>query len=142
MEIRPAEISEILKKQIASFDTEADVSETGQVLSVGDGIARIFGLQNVMAGELVSFPSAGLTGMAERRPAAELPPSDGGRLGGGRMSEPRDGDPDGDGDTVAADARRRGREGGWHRGTSGGEQPRCGGRSGSVGPGVQRGRSV
>ncbi len=64
MEIRPAEISEILKKQIASFDTEADVSETGQVLSVGDGIARVFGLQNVMAGELVSFPSAGLTGMA------------------------------------------------------------------------------
>ena len=64
MEIRPAEISEILKKQIASFDTEANVSETGQVLSVGDGIARIFGLQNVMAGELVEFPSAGLKGMA------------------------------------------------------------------------------
>ena len=64
MEIRPAEISEILKQQIASFDTEANVSETGQVLSVGDGIARIFGLQNVMAGELVEFPSAGLKGMA------------------------------------------------------------------------------
>ncbi|MBN8890831.1 MAG: F0F1 ATP synthase subunit alpha [Acetobacteraceae bacterium SCN 69-10] len=64
MEIRPAEISEILKKQIASFDTEANVAETGQVLSVGDGIARIFGLQNVMAGELVEFPSAGLQGMA------------------------------------------------------------------------------
>jgi F-type H+-transporting ATPase subunit alpha len=64
MEIRPAEISEILKKQIASFDTEADVAETGQVLSVGDGIARIFGLQNVMAGELVQFPGAGLSGMA------------------------------------------------------------------------------
>jgi len=64
MEIRPAEISEILKKQIASFDTEANVSETGQVLSVGDGIARVFGLQNVMAGELVEFPSAGLKGMA------------------------------------------------------------------------------
>ncbi len=64
MEIRPAEISEILKKQIASFDAEANVSETGQVLSVGDGIARIFGLQNVMAGELVEFPSAGLKGMA------------------------------------------------------------------------------
>lgn len=64
MEIRPAEISEILKKQIASFDTEANVAETGQVLSVGDGIARIFGLQNVMAGELVEFPSAGLRGMA------------------------------------------------------------------------------
>jgi F-type H+/Na+-transporting ATPase subunit alpha len=64
MEIRPAEISEILKKQIASFDTEADVSETGQVLSVGDGIARVFGLQNVMAGEMVEFPGAGLKGMA------------------------------------------------------------------------------
>src|ERR1700742_1507623 len=64
MDIRPAEISEILKKQIASFDTEANVAETGQVLSVGDGIARVFGLQNVMAGELVEFPSAGLKGMA------------------------------------------------------------------------------
>src|SRR6202167_6323465 len=64
MEIRPAEISEILKKQIASFDTEANVAETGQVLSVGDGIARVFGLQNVMAGELVEFPNAGVKGMA------------------------------------------------------------------------------
>ena len=64
MDIRPAEISEILKKQIASFDTEANVAETGQVLSVGDGIARIFGLQNVMAGELVEFPASGMTGMA------------------------------------------------------------------------------
>jgi F-type H+-transporting ATPase subunit alpha len=64
MEIRPAEISEILKKQIAAFDTEADVAETGQVLSVGDGIARIYGLQNVMAGEMVQFPGAGLRGMA------------------------------------------------------------------------------
>ncbi len=64
MEIRPAEISDILKKQIAAFDTEANVAETGQVLSVGDGIARIFGLQNVMAGELVEFPAAGIKGMA------------------------------------------------------------------------------
>ena len=64
MEIRPAEISEILKKQIAAFDTEVNVAETGQVLSVGDGIARVFGLQNVMAGEMVLFPSAGLRGMA------------------------------------------------------------------------------
>jgi F-type H+-transporting ATPase subunit alpha len=63
MEIRPAEISEILKKQIASFDTDANVAETGQVLSVGDGIAQVFGLQNVMAGELVEFPGAGLKGM-------------------------------------------------------------------------------
>jgi len=64
MEIRPAEISDILKKQIAAFDTEQNVAETGQVLSVGDGIARVFGLQNVMAGELVEFPSAGVKGMA------------------------------------------------------------------------------
>src|SRR5689334_18018493 len=64
MEIRPAEISDILKKQIAAFDTEQNVAETGQVLSVGDGIARVFGLQNVMAGEMVEFPTAGLKGMA------------------------------------------------------------------------------
>jgi F-type H+-transporting ATPase subunit alpha len=64
MEIRPAEISEILKSQIANFDTEANVAETGQVLSVGDGIARIFGLTNVMAGELIEFPGAGIKGMA------------------------------------------------------------------------------
>src|ERR1700689_3885532 len=64
MEIRPAEISEILKKQIAAFETEANVAETGRVLSVGDGIARVFGLQNVMSGEMVEFPSAGLRGMA------------------------------------------------------------------------------
>lgn len=64
MEIRPAEISDILKQQIASFDKESDVVETGTVLSVGDGIARVFGLQNVMAGELVEFPSAGQKGMA------------------------------------------------------------------------------
>jgi len=64
MDIRPAEISEILKKQIASFDTEANVAETGQVLSVGDGIARVFGLQNVMSGEMVEFPASGLRGMA------------------------------------------------------------------------------
>jgi F-type H+-transporting ATPase subunit alpha len=64
MDIRPAEISDILKQQIDHFDTEANVSETGQVLSVGDGIARIFGLQNVMAGEMVEFPGAGIRGMA------------------------------------------------------------------------------
>ncbi|MBV9537949.1 MAG: F0F1 ATP synthase subunit alpha, partial [Acidisphaera sp.] len=64
MDIRPAEISEILKRQIASFDTEANVSETGQVLSVGDGIARVFGLQNCMSGEMVEFPGAGMRGMA------------------------------------------------------------------------------
>ena len=64
MEIRPAEISEILKQQIAGFDAEANVAEIGTVLTVGDGIARAYGLQNVMAGEMVEFPAAGLRGMA------------------------------------------------------------------------------
>ncbi len=63
MEIRAAEISEILKQQIANFDAEADVSEVGQVLSVGDGIARVYGLDNVQAGEMVEFPT-GIRGMA------------------------------------------------------------------------------
>ncbi len=64
MEIRPAEISDILKQQIASFDTASEIAETGTVLTVGDGIARVYGLQNVMAGELVDFPTAGQKGMA------------------------------------------------------------------------------
>ncbi len=63
MEIRAAEISAILKDQIESFETEADVAEVGQVLSVGDGIARVYGLDNVQAGEMVEFPG-GLRGMA------------------------------------------------------------------------------
>ena len=60
MDIRAAEISAILKSQIANFGEEADVSDVGQVLSVGDGIARVFGLDNVQAGEMVEFPAAGL----------------------------------------------------------------------------------
>src|SRR5688500_12981227 len=64
MDIRAAEISAILKSQIANFGEEADVSDVGSVLSVGDGIARIFGLDNVQAGEMVEFPSAGVKGMA------------------------------------------------------------------------------
>src|SRR6201993_2268537 len=64
MDIRAAEISAILKSQIANFGEEADVSDIGQVLSVGDGIARIYGLDNVQAGEMVEFPSAGVKGMA------------------------------------------------------------------------------
>jgi len=63
MDIRAAEISKVIKDQIASFGTEAQVSETGQVLSVGDGIARIHGLDNVQAGEMVEF-SNGIQGMA------------------------------------------------------------------------------
>lgn len=63
MDIRAAEISKVIKDQIASFGTEAEVSEVGQVLSVGDGIARVHGLDNVQAGEMVEFPG-GLKGMA------------------------------------------------------------------------------
>ena len=63
MDIRAAEISAILKEQIANFGTEAEVSEVGQVLSVGDGIARVHGLDNVQAGEMVEFPG-GIRGMA------------------------------------------------------------------------------
>ncbi|HEX5263030.1 MAG TPA: F0F1 ATP synthase subunit alpha [Phenylobacterium sp.] len=64
MDIRAAEISAILKSQIANFGEEADVSDVGKVLSVGDGIARVFGLDNVQAGEMVEFPKAGVKGMA------------------------------------------------------------------------------
>ncbi|NGO49711.1 F0F1 ATP synthase subunit alpha [Allomesorhizobium camelthorni] len=63
MDIRAAEISAILKDQIKNFGKEAEVSEVGQVLSVGDGIARVYGLDNVQAGEMVEFPG-GIRGMA------------------------------------------------------------------------------
>jgi len=63
MEIRAAEISAILKQEIAHFGSEADVAEVGQVLSIGDGIARIYGLDQVQAGEMVEFPN-GVRGMA------------------------------------------------------------------------------
>ncbi|WP_156254327.1 F0F1 ATP synthase subunit alpha [Sandarakinorhabdus oryzae] len=63
MDINAAEISRIIKDQIANFGTEAQVSEVGQVLSVGDGIARVHGLDNVQAGEMVEFPG-GIKGMA------------------------------------------------------------------------------
>ena len=55
MDIRAAEISAILKEQIANFGNEAEVAEVGRVLSVGDGIARVHGLDEVRAGEMVEF---------------------------------------------------------------------------------------
>ena len=64
MDIRAAEISEILKKQITNFGAEAEVSDVGQVLSVGDGIARVHGLDSVQAGEMVLFTNSGTKGMA------------------------------------------------------------------------------
>ena len=63
MDIRAAEISAILKEQIKNFGQEAEVAEIGQVLSVGDGIARVHGLDNVQAGEMVEFAD-GTRGMA------------------------------------------------------------------------------
>ncbi len=63
MDIRAAEISKVLKDQIANFGNEAEVSEVGTVLSVGDGIARVYGLDQVQAGEMVEFPG-GVKGMA------------------------------------------------------------------------------
>ena len=63
MEIRPDEITTIIKKQIESFETTVELEEVGQVVQVGDGIARVYGLEKVMAGELVEF-SGGLMGMA------------------------------------------------------------------------------
>src|SRR4030088_202241 len=66
MDIRAAEISAILKDQIKNFGQEAEVSEVGQVLSVGDGIARVYGLDNVQAGEMVEFEN-GTRGMALNR---------------------------------------------------------------------------
>jgi len=63
MQINPSEVTKILKEQIKKFGEKAEVSEVGQVLSVGDGIARVYGLDNVQAGEMVEF-SDGIKGMA------------------------------------------------------------------------------
>ena len=63
MDIRAAEISSILKEQISNFDSASEASEVGQVLSVGDGIARVYGLDKVQAGEMVEMPG-GVKGMA------------------------------------------------------------------------------
>ncbi len=62
MDIKPGEITDILKREIKDYDREIDVAETGTVLSAGDGIARIYGLDNALAGELVEF-DGGLRGM-------------------------------------------------------------------------------
>ena len=58
MEINPSEVTKILKEQIKNFGEKAEISEVGQVLSVGDGIARIYGLDNVQAGEMLNFQMA------------------------------------------------------------------------------------
>ncbi|MCB1539191.1 MAG: F0F1 ATP synthase subunit alpha, partial [Alphaproteobacteria bacterium] len=63
MELKASEISAILKEQVANFNAMADVAEVGTVLSVGDGVARVYGLDGVRAGEMVEFPG-GIKGMA------------------------------------------------------------------------------
>src|SRR5687767_14371499 len=63
MAIQAAEVSAILRDQIMNFGREAEVAEVGRVLSVGDGIARVYGLDNIQAGEMVEFPG-GIQGMA------------------------------------------------------------------------------
>ena len=62
LDIKPAEITDILKREIREYGREIDIAETGTVLSVGDGIARVYGLDKAMAGELVEFPG-GVRGM-------------------------------------------------------------------------------
>jgi F-type H+-transporting ATPase subunit alpha len=62
--IRPDEVTSVLRSELGGFSTETDVYEVGTVLQVGDGIARLYGLSNVQAGELVEFPGSGVTGMA------------------------------------------------------------------------------
>ncbi|MFP6623103.1 MAG: F0F1 ATP synthase subunit alpha, partial [Myxococcota bacterium] len=55
MNIKPGEITDILRREIRDYDREIDVAETGSVLMAGDGIARVYGLENALAGELVEF---------------------------------------------------------------------------------------
>ena len=63
MDIRAEEISKIIRAQIEDYDSSVEVSEVGTVISVGDGIARVDGLEKVMSGELLEFPH-GIAGMA------------------------------------------------------------------------------
>ena len=62
MDIKPGEITDILRREIKEYGREIDVAETGTVLAIGDGIARVYGLESAMAGELVEFPG-GISGM-------------------------------------------------------------------------------
>ncbi|NNF59287.1 MAG: F0F1 ATP synthase subunit alpha, partial [Rhodothermaceae bacterium] len=61
--IRPDEVTAVLRSELGGFESETDVYEVGTVLQVGDGIARLYGLSNVQAGELIEFPESGVTGM-------------------------------------------------------------------------------
>src|SRR5690606_42073789 len=65
--IRPDEVTAVLKRELGGFESGTDVYEVGTVLQVGDGIARIFGLSAVRAGELIEFPRSGVTGVVLNR---------------------------------------------------------------------------
>ena len=62
-DIKASEVTAILKKQLAGLDLDENMQEVGTVLNAGDGIARVFGLENVESGELVEFPAAGVHGI-------------------------------------------------------------------------------
>jgi len=64
MAVRPTEISDIIRSQIAGFDDATSLTNVGTVVSIGDGIANVYGLSNVMASELVEFPRTNTTGLA------------------------------------------------------------------------------
>ena len=64
MAVRPTEISDLIRQQIAGFDDTTSLTNVGTVVSIGDGIADVYGLSNVMASELVEFPRSGTTGLA------------------------------------------------------------------------------
>ena len=65
MAVRPTEISDIIRQQIAGFDDTTSLTNVGTVVSIGDGIANVYGLSNVMASELVEFPRTSTTGSRE-----------------------------------------------------------------------------
>jgi F0F1-type ATP synthase alpha subunit len=75
MEIRAAEICKIIKKQIENFDQQIEVSEMGTIISVGDGIARIHGLDKAMAGELLEFPGGSWAWSSTLRKTTWVPQS-------------------------------------------------------------------
>src|SRR5262245_16104780 len=62
IKVRPEEITQLIKKQLSDYESKVEVAETGSVITVGDGVAKVFGLRNAMAGELVEF-DGGVSGM-------------------------------------------------------------------------------
>ncbi len=75
MQLRAEEISQIIKKQIQTYEKAVEVSETGTVLTVGDGIARVYGLDNAMAGELLEFPGGSWASCSTSKRTTSASPS-------------------------------------------------------------------